>query len=192
VMDGFCASASFSTMIRNLWPSGLTSPRQSILSLSKFWKVAPGDKLLITANRREPALHVINGEIVMVSKLDDRGWIHLEDARILPASFKQFAYGCAVYSTPQSRQSCRCRGYLRRRYAKGALAMGDLPGTNDTARVRTTVTIIGSNVAFIRTNVGIDLPPEELFSGAHPTVRIEGVEGICGVSWYKTTLSEAY
>jgi hypothetical protein len=72
----------------------------------------------------------------------------------------------------------------------GALAVGGLPGTNDTVRVlirqgtsdqasgafqfidsqpadpshTDTVTIIGSNVAFIHTNVGIDPPPEELFS----------------------------
>jgi hypothetical protein len=72
----------------------------------------------------------------------------------------------------------------------GALSRAGLPGTNNTARVlirqgtsdgavgafqfidsqpddptnTDTVTIIGSNVAFIHTNVGIDPPPEELFS----------------------------
>ena len=71
----------------------------------------------------------------------------------------------------------------------GALALGGWPGTNDTARVlirhgtsdgapgafqfidsqpgdptnTDTVTIIGSNVAFIHTNVGIDPPPQEHF-----------------------------
>jgi hypothetical protein len=71
----------------------------------------------------------------------------------------------------------------------GALAGGGLPGTNDTARVlirqgasdgaagafqfvdsqpgdptnTDTVTIIGSDVAFTHTNVGIDPPPQELF-----------------------------
>jgi hypothetical protein len=72
----------------------------------------------------------------------------------------------------------------------GALALAGLPGTNDTTRVlirqgtsdgapgafqfidsqpadpshTDTVTIIGSNLAFIHTNVGIDPPPEELFA----------------------------
>jgi hypothetical protein len=71
----------------------------------------------------------------------------------------------------------------------GALAIGGTPGTNDTARVlirqgasdgaagafqfvdsqpgdptnTDTVTIIGSDVAFTHTNVGIDPPPQELF-----------------------------
>ena len=72
----------------------------------------------------------------------------------------------------------------------GSLAAAGLPGTNDTARVlirqgtsdgaagafqfidsqpgdptnTDMVTIIGSDVAFIHTNVGIDPPPQELFS----------------------------
>jgi hypothetical protein len=72
----------------------------------------------------------------------------------------------------------------------GSLALGGLPGINDTARVlirqatsdgapgafqfidsqpgdptnTDTVTIIGSNIAFIHTNVGLDPPPQELFS----------------------------
>jgi ATP-dependent exoDNAse (exonuclease V) alpha subunit len=58
--------------------------------------LATGDKLLITANLRDPSLRVTNGEIVTVSKLDSKGRIQLEDGRILPASFKQFAHGYAV------------------------------------------------------------------------------------------------
>src|SRR6202035_2659061 len=37
-----------------------------------------------------------NGEIVTVSQLDEKRRIHLEDGRILPSSFKQFAHGYAV------------------------------------------------------------------------------------------------
>ncbi len=59
-------------------------------------EIAPGDKLLLTANRREPELHVTNGEIVTVLKSDRKGRIHLEDGRVLPSSFKQFAHGYAV------------------------------------------------------------------------------------------------
>ena len=59
-------------------------------------EIAPGDKLLLTANRREEAFRATNGEIVTVSEVDTKGRIHLEDGRILPASFKQFAHGYAV------------------------------------------------------------------------------------------------
>lgn len=59
-------------------------------------EIAPGDKLLLTANRRESGLHTTNGEIVTVSKVDEKRSIHLEDGRILPSNFKQFTHGYAV------------------------------------------------------------------------------------------------
>jgi conjugative relaxase-like TrwC/TraI family protein len=58
--------------------------------------VAPGDKLLLTANRRDRTFKATNGEIVTVSELDEKGRIHLNDGRIMPATFKQFAHGYAV------------------------------------------------------------------------------------------------
>ena len=59
-------------------------------------EVAAGDKLMLTANRRDAALRATNGEIVTVSKVDDTGRIHLEDGRVLPSSFKHFTHGYAV------------------------------------------------------------------------------------------------
>jgi len=59
-------------------------------------EVAPGDKLLLTANRREPGLRATNGEIVTVSRVDEGGRIHLQDGRELPPDFKLFAHGYAV------------------------------------------------------------------------------------------------
>jgi conjugative relaxase-like TrwC/TraI family protein len=59
-------------------------------------EVAPGDQLLITANRREAKFRTTNGEIVTVSKIDEVGRIHLQDGRVFPPSFKQFAHGYAV------------------------------------------------------------------------------------------------
>src|SRR5207253_6044423 len=59
-------------------------------------EIAPGDKLLLTANRHEEAFRATNGEIVAVSEVDRKGRIHLEDGRVLPSSFRQFAHGYAV------------------------------------------------------------------------------------------------
>jgi hypothetical protein len=59
-------------------------------------EIAPGDKLLLTANRREQDFRTTNGEIVTVAKLDEKRRIHLADGRVLPSSFKQFAHGYAV------------------------------------------------------------------------------------------------
>lgn len=59
-------------------------------------EIAPGDKLLLTANRREQDFRTTNGEIVTVSKLDETRRICLEDGRVLPSTFKQFAHGYAV------------------------------------------------------------------------------------------------
>ena len=42
------------------------------------------------------ALLIKNGEIVTVSNVDEKGRIHLDDGRIVPTNFKQFAHGYAV------------------------------------------------------------------------------------------------
>ena len=59
-------------------------------------EVSAGDKLLLTANRRDGSLRTTNGEIVTVSGVDDKGRLHLEDGRVLPSNFKQFTHGYAV------------------------------------------------------------------------------------------------
>jgi len=58
--------------------------------------IAPNDKLLLTANRREPGLRATNGELVTVSRIDEQGRIHLQDGRTLPENYKQFTHGYAV------------------------------------------------------------------------------------------------
>jgi len=58
-------------------------------------EVAPGDSLMLTANRRGPELRATNGELVRVSSLDG-GAIRLEDGRTLPANYHEFTHGCAV------------------------------------------------------------------------------------------------
>jgi conjugative relaxase-like TrwC/TraI family protein len=59
-------------------------------------EVAPDDKLLLMANRREPGFRATNGELVTVSRIDEQGRIHLQDGRALPENYKQFTHGYAV------------------------------------------------------------------------------------------------
>ena len=58
--------------------------------------LAPQDRLLLTANRRETGFRATNGELVTVDGFDDQGRIRLEDGRVLPANYRQFTYGYAV------------------------------------------------------------------------------------------------
>ena len=59
-------------------------------------EVSPGDRLLLTANRREPGLRITNGELVTVSAVDATGRIQLDDGRALASSYRSFAHGYAV------------------------------------------------------------------------------------------------
>jgi conjugative relaxase-like TrwC/TraI family protein len=59
-------------------------------------EVSPGDRLLLTANRRDAGLRTTNGELVTVSAVDSAGRIQLEDRRLLPADYRSFAHGYAV------------------------------------------------------------------------------------------------
>ena len=59
-------------------------------------EIAPGDRLLLTANRRDRGFKATNGELVAASGFDSLGRIQLQDGRTLPANFKQFDYGYAV------------------------------------------------------------------------------------------------
>ena len=58
--------------------------------------VAPGDRLLLTANRRGEGLLTTNGELVTVTAVDAAGRVQLEDGRTLPAGYRSFAHGYAV------------------------------------------------------------------------------------------------
>ena len=59
-------------------------------------EVGVGDRLLLTANRRDEAFRATNGEIATVRSVDERGRIRLDDGRVLPANFRQFTHGYAV------------------------------------------------------------------------------------------------
>jgi ATP-dependent exoDNAse (exonuclease V) alpha subunit len=59
-------------------------------------EVSAGDRLLLTANRRETGLRTTNGELVTVSAVDSGGQIRLEDGRTLSSTYRSFAHGYAV------------------------------------------------------------------------------------------------
>jgi conjugative relaxase-like TrwC/TraI family protein len=59
-------------------------------------EISPGDRLLLTANRRDPGLRLTNGEIVTVAALEPTGQIQLEDGRSLPGNYRSIAHGYAV------------------------------------------------------------------------------------------------
>ena len=63
---------------------------------AKLIDISPGDRLLLTANRREQALRTTNGELVTVTAVDSAGRVLLEDGRTLPANYRSFAHGYAV------------------------------------------------------------------------------------------------
>jgi len=58
-------------------------------------EVAPGDRLLLTGNRREANFRATNGELVKVRSVE-RERIHLEDGRTLPSSYREFDHGYAI------------------------------------------------------------------------------------------------
>ena len=62
----------------------------------RSFELAPGDKLLITANRYENGFRCTNGEIITVSDIDQGRRITLTDGRVLPLGFRQFTHGYAV------------------------------------------------------------------------------------------------
>lgn len=57
--------------------------------------VAQGDRLMLTANRRDADFRATNGELVTVRGIES-GRIQLEDGRALPANYHQFDHGYAV------------------------------------------------------------------------------------------------
>jgi hypothetical protein len=58
-------------------------------------EVAPGDRLLLMGNRREPGFRATNGELVKVRAIDGSS-IRLEDGRTLPPNYRWFDHGYAI------------------------------------------------------------------------------------------------
>jgi hypothetical protein len=62
----------------------------------KAMEVAAGDRLVFTANRRQPGFQATNGEIVIVERIDGNGRICLRDGPVVPLDYTHIAYGYAV------------------------------------------------------------------------------------------------
>jgi conjugative relaxase-like TrwC/TraI family protein len=75
----------------------LTSKQARLFSVHECGRieVAPGDKLLLTGNRKEAGFRATNGELVRVKSVE-QGKIRLEDGRSLPANYRDFDHGYAV------------------------------------------------------------------------------------------------
>ena len=58
-------------------------------------EISPGDRLLLTGNRREADFRATNGELATVRGFDG-GRIQLEDGRTLPANYREFDHGYAI------------------------------------------------------------------------------------------------
>ena len=59
-------------------------------------EVAPGDRVLFTANRRQPGFQATNGEIATVDRIDANGRICLSDGRVVPGDHTHLAHGYAI------------------------------------------------------------------------------------------------
>ena len=84
-------------------------------------EVAAGDKLLLTANRRDANFRATNGEIVTVSRVDQDGGIRLEDGRAAARKLQAVHARICRYRAPQPRQVGRFGHHLRRWDAEGAV-----------------------------------------------------------------------
>lgn len=60
------------------------------------FEIAPGDRLLLTANRRGNGFRCTNGEIVTVKNIEHERRVTLTDGRVLPFDFRPFTHGYAV------------------------------------------------------------------------------------------------
>src|ERR1700734_1068952 len=96
----WCGSkGSGSSFTAHLAASGrlpASTPRALTCWRRRTFEIAPGDRLLLTANRRERGFRATNGEIVTVAQVNAAGLIRLEDGRALPPNYRQFAHGYAV------------------------------------------------------------------------------------------------
>jgi len=111
-------------------------------------EIAPHDRLLITANRRAPGLTLTNGELVTVSNIDDGQRIHLEDGRVLPATFKGFDYGYAITAH-------RSQGQTVDAVVISADTMRQELFYVAASRGREQVTVITSDKALLQTSIGV-------------------------------------
>jgi ATP-dependent exoDNAse (exonuclease V) alpha subunit len=110
-------------------------------------EISPGDRLLLTGNRREVDLRATNGELVKVRGVDG-GRIQLEDGRTLPTSYREFDHGYAITAH-------RSQG----KTVDSVVLSGDMMKQEQfyvaASRGRDGITVVTSNVDRLRESLGI-------------------------------------
>jgi len=110
-------------------------------------EVSPGDRLLLTGNRREADFRATNGELTKVRGVDG-GRIRLEDGRTLPANYQEFDHGYAITAH-------RSQG----KTVDSVVLSGDMMKQEQfyvaASRGRDGITVVTSNVGQLRESLGI-------------------------------------
>jgi len=110
-------------------------------------EISPGDRLLLTGNRREADFRATNGELAKVRGVDG-GRIQLEDGRTLPANYREFDYGYAITAH-------RSQG----KTVDSVVLSGDMMKQEQfyvaASRGRDGITVVTSNVDQLRESLGI-------------------------------------
>ena len=70
----------------------------------KSLELAPGDKILITANNKD--YNLTNGDTATITGFFPDGEILLEDSRTIPANFESISYGYATTSHKSQGSTC--------------------------------------------------------------------------------------
>ena len=143
-------------------------------------EVAPGDSLMLTANRRGAELRATNGELVKVSSLDG-GAIRLEDGRTLPANYHEFTHGYAVTAH-------RSQGKTADTVIISAAAMKKELFYVAASRGRSEIVVVTSNREHLRESVGVSTMRQSAIElarkhlSAHSVEKGQGVDLVIGVN----------
>jgi ATP-dependent exoDNAse (exonuclease V) alpha subunit len=110
-------------------------------------EVSPGDRLLLTGNRRDADFRATNGELAKVRGVDG-GRIQLDDGRTLPANYREFDHGYAITAH-------RSQG----KTVDAVVLSGDMMKQEQfyvaASRGRDGIAVITSNVDQLRESLGI-------------------------------------
>ena len=109
--------------------------------------VAPGDRILLTANRNDKSFRATNGELATVSRIDANGRIHLDDGRTLPNNYRQIDHGYAITTH-------RSQGKTVDAVVISADAMRKELFYVAASRGRDSVTVVTSDIAGLRESIG--------------------------------------
>jgi conjugative relaxase-like TrwC/TraI family protein len=131
-------------------------------------EVSPGDRLLLTGNRREADFRATNGELAKVGGVDGSR-IQLEDGRTLPANYREFDHGYAITAH-------RSQG----KTVDSVVLSGDMMKQEQfyvaASRGRDGITVITSNVNQLRESLGISSARPSAMELAREQSRSHGPE----------------